>query len=84
MEQKKGFISNLTLDTEITRDQAIAVFAALTGNCAKGTTDYFNAHPDELAAEKTTMRYILEHSPEGVHSERIASYFEKREQKAKE
>ncbi len=61
-KKKKGFIANLTLDTEITLHQAILAYSAITGNCTTGVEEYVARHPEIKNNEKVTLRQILSFS----------------------
>lgn len=81
-KKKKGFIANLTLDTEITRDQAIMAYAAITGNCISGIENYFKKHPEFDDLKTTTLRQMVdEGNKDDEHRGLIMRFFEKRAEK---
>ncbi len=74
-KKKKGFIANLTLDTEITLHQAILVYSAVTGNCASGVEEYVAQHPEIKNNEKVTLRQMQSYS-QNASDDKFKSLFE--------
>ena len=67
----------LTLDSELTFDEAVACYRVITGACKLGTNNYIKNRLPKPHKEKYTIKEIIELTENEYGSDIFSKFFEK-------
>ncbi len=73
----KSEYEKLTLDSELTFDEAVACYRVITGACRAGTQDYLEHRLPEPVKEKYTIREIIDLTKDEYGGDTFREFFEK-------
>ena len=76
-ERDKSEYKVLTLDSELTFDEAVACYRVITGACKFGTNDYLKHRLPEPRKEKYTIREMIELTKDEYGWQTFREFFEK-------